>query len=252
MSITSFDLACSSVATRIRMKYIMRYFANKSYTNVLECGCGEGVFINFFSKISFRLISFDLSTSIIKKLKKRFPDNELHVCDLTNMPYVDKCFDLVFAIDVIEHTNQSEIALAEINRVIKDNGLLALSVPSIKWDYILTLIRGGRSDFGHYDQYKKEEILALLRKTGFEIIYFEEMQELICALYEGLLVKCASSFYGSDAVAGHRLAEIVEKSSLKSVVYILINKLLYPIFILLEMLIPPKLMFNYFFILKKN
>ncbi len=52
--------------------------------------------------------------------------------DIESIPYSDECFDLVIANHVLEHVKNVDLALAEINRVLKKEGLAILQTPFSK------------------------------------------------------------------------------------------------------------------------
>ena len=56
----------------------------------------------------------------------------MRVGDVCHIPHVDNSFDLVLATDIIEHVDNDERALAEINRVLRPGGTAILSVPAFK------------------------------------------------------------------------------------------------------------------------
>jgi SAM-dependent methyltransferase len=84
--------------------------------------------------------------------------------ELTALPYPEGRFDLVAALDIIEHVEDDTGALAEIDRVLARDGTLLLSVP-------LHPSRWTRFDaaVGHYRRYRPEELLALLASRGFVV-----------------------------------------------------------------------------------
>jgi len=49
--------------------------------------------------------------------------------EITALPYDDRQFDLVAAFDVIEHVAEHRLTFRELSRVLKDGGVLILSVP---------------------------------------------------------------------------------------------------------------------------
>ena len=52
---------------------------------------------------------------------------------LTELPYQDNSFDMVCAFDVIEHIEDDELAVREIQRVLKPNGHAFLTVPAYQF-----------------------------------------------------------------------------------------------------------------------
>jgi ubiquinone/menaquinone biosynthesis C-methylase UbiE len=49
---------------------------------------------------------------------------------ILELPFADNTFDLVCAFDVIEHVEDDKLALAEMKRVCKPNGLITVTVPA--------------------------------------------------------------------------------------------------------------------------
>lgn len=64
-----------------------------------------------------------VSDSYFKKIK-------FSHCDITNLPYDDKKFDKLFCVSVLEHLEptQVKLALEQFKRVIKDDGLIILTI----------------------------------------------------------------------------------------------------------------------------
>ena len=69
----------------------------------------------------------DISTSAAEKLNAS--GGTAQTGDISNLPFSDQQFDLVCAFDVIEHVRDDRQALAELSRVLKDDGILIISVP---------------------------------------------------------------------------------------------------------------------------
>ncbi len=53
--------------------------------------------------------------------------------DGRNLPFGDDEFDLVSALDVIEHNEEDVAMLREIYRVLKPGGLVLITVPALQW-----------------------------------------------------------------------------------------------------------------------
>jgi SAM-dependent methyltransferase len=81
------------------------------------------------------------------------------------MPFADRTFDLVCALDIIEHVEDDEGAMAELARVSTADSTLLLSTP---------LHPGMWTPFddfvGHCRRYEPEQIQALLHRHGFTVI----------------------------------------------------------------------------------
>jgi len=84
----------------------------------MEVGCGRGAFQNLVEDYT----GLDLSNSVKPYLSKSF------IQGLANhLPFADSQFDALWSIHTLEHVNEPELALSEMCRVLKPNGLLYLA-----------------------------------------------------------------------------------------------------------------------------
>jgi SAM-dependent methyltransferase len=83
---------------------------------------------------------------------------------VTALPFPDAAFDLVCALDIVEHVGDDERALAELARVAAPGGVLLLSAPlhPSRWTAFDDLV-------GHYCRYEPDELLAKLARHGLAV-----------------------------------------------------------------------------------
>jgi SAM-dependent methyltransferase len=80
------------------------------------------------------------------------------------LPFADESFDLVTALDVVEHLDDDVAGLKEMNRVLKKDGKTLIFVPAFMW------LWGVQDDISnHRIRYTKKQIVERLEKAGFEI-----------------------------------------------------------------------------------
>jgi len=74
--------------------------------------------------------------------------------------------DALIYVNVLEHIEDDRAELAHAYRALRPGGYLCMFVPALRWLY-------SRFDasFGHHRRYHKDELLALLRNSGFQIAY---------------------------------------------------------------------------------
>ena len=105
----------------------------------LDLGCGEGrhCFGAYMSE-NIDVFGFDMSLSDVSTAKKNFDQfNEkksskscnFGVADAKKLPFKDNTFDFIVCSEVLEHIIDYQSALSEINRILKPQGKLAVSVP---------------------------------------------------------------------------------------------------------------------------
>lgn len=97
----------------------------------------------------------DISAPAVAELRRRGARAALG--EITALPFDDAAFDLVCALDIIEHVDDDEGAFSELSRVAKPGGTLLLSVPlhPARWTPF--------DDFvGHKRRYEPQSLLAKL------------------------------------------------------------------------------------------
>lgn len=87
---------------------------------------------------------------------------KLSVGDVRTLPYPNDTFDVVIAIEVLEHIPDPEAGLSEAMRVLKPGGYAITALP-VQLPLMMHL----------YDFDTPDEVLALYKKVGLEVIDFE-------------------------------------------------------------------------------
>ncbi|MFA6308021.1 MAG: class I SAM-dependent methyltransferase [Patescibacteria group bacterium] len=99
--------------------------------NILDLGCGDGTHAGMVRKFFLGSIyAIDPSDDIIAKAKSRYQDINFQPASAYDLPYEDSFFDLVYAIDVIEHLKTPEKMLKEVERVLKSGGIVVFQTPN--------------------------------------------------------------------------------------------------------------------------
>lgn len=119
----------------------------------IEIGCGEGFStfrINKFLPQKIELSASEYVKKLIPKAQKLNPEVKITQESIYELKHKDKTFDIVFLLEVLEHLDYPKIALKEIKRVLKDDGVLVLGVPREPLWHILNMTRGKYiKDFGN-------------------------------------------------------------------------------------------------------
>lgn len=98
---------------------------------VLDVGCGEGYGVNLLSKNVTKIIGLDIDKNIIAHASKKYGKNCIYkLYDGKKIPYKANTFDAVIFLQVIEHINDDKNHIAEIYRVLKNNGIFILTTPN--------------------------------------------------------------------------------------------------------------------------
>lgn len=106
----------------------------------------------------------DISAQALAKLQAGGADAVLG--SISALPFADASFDLICALDVIEHVDDDQRALAELARVAAPRATLLMSVP------LHPQLWTPFDDFvGHRRRYETAEILPLLSRCGFAVTH---------------------------------------------------------------------------------
>ena len=94
--------------------------------DVLEIATGPGLLAKHVAHAANKMIATDYSDGMIAEARKgTYPDNlTFQVADATNLPFPDHSFDVVLIANALHVLPEPEKALREIDRVLKDKGLL--------------------------------------------------------------------------------------------------------------------------------
>jgi SAM-dependent methyltransferase len=97
----------------------------------------------------------DISAPALAKLGAR--GAQVVLSEVTSLPFADGAFDLVCALDIIEHVDDGDGALSELSRVAKSGAALLISVP------LHPSLWTSFDDFvGHKRRYEPPHLLAKL------------------------------------------------------------------------------------------
>ena len=118
-----------------RLHTAMQYIENHGpYENILDFGCGSGVMLSFLSQHSQHVTAVDIDLVPLERVKKYIPlaENVLDL-DAKHTPIsqlTPKSFDLINALDVLEHVADLPRTLTELLNLLKPGGQLVVSGPT--------------------------------------------------------------------------------------------------------------------------
>lgn len=155
---------------------------------VLEIATGPGLLAKHVAYAAKWMVATDYSEGMIREAQKgKYADNlTFEIANATNLPYEDHSFDVVLIANALHVMPEPEKALREIDRVLRDGGLLIApnfvshkaGVISRLWSGILKL---AGIKFEH--QWSGEEYLAWLRKNGWKVQYKKSCPARISLMY---------------------------------------------------------------------
>ena len=152
----------------------------RSGDRVLDVGCGAGRHAYEAMQRGATVIAYDLDTAEIKDtavlmdalVESGAPGRGAAVNgDALHLPFADATFDRVIAAEVLEHIPADTAAIAELARVVRPGGTVAVTVP--RWGPELT--NWALSDEyhsvpgGHIRIYRKSVLAGRLAAAGLSV-----------------------------------------------------------------------------------
>src|SRR5678816_2484856 len=129
---------------------------------ILDVGCGTGANLLMLSQFG-DAEGVDISEDALAFCRERGLEKvELGAGE--ELPYDDGTFDLVTALDVVEHMDNVLAGLKEMRRVLRPGGRVLLFVPTFMF------LWGLQDDVSHHRRrYRMPELGRVLEQAGFEI-----------------------------------------------------------------------------------
>lgn len=151
---------------------LLKEFSNTA--SILEVGCGRGILLEYLKKKKFdNAIGVDISKEQIELAQSKglnvIEDDILRFLEIS-----DSSFDIIFAIDLIEHFDKRELLklFNLFHNKLKENGILILQTPNGQAIFSGRLIYG---DLTHLTIFTPGSLKQILKISGFkEILFYEK------------------------------------------------------------------------------
>lgn len=129
---------------------------------ILDVGCGTGANLLMLSQYG-DAEGVDVSEDALTFCRERGLE-QVKLGAAEKLPYDDDTFDLVTALDVVEHLDDDLAGLREMRRVLRPGGRVLLFVPTFMF------LWGLQDDVSHHRRrYRLPELRRVLEQAGFEI-----------------------------------------------------------------------------------
>lgn len=144
--------------------------AAKVSGKILDVGCGQKPYEKLFK--SSQYIGLEIDTYENRRNKKAD-----YFYDGNKFPFQDSEFDGIVVNEVFEHVFNPSDFLAEINRVLKPEGMLLMTVPFV-WD---------EHEQPHdYARYSSFGLISIVEKNGFKVIEHRKSMNDIRVIFQML------------------------------------------------------------------
>ena len=144
------------------------------HKQVLELATGTGLIAKHIVRSADHIEATDASQEMIEQAKQGVKSTKLYfsVQDMFHLPYADQSFDVVIVSNALHIVPEPERALAEIRRVLKEDGILIAPT----FTHADNDFRGNvkalfmkLAGFPLHSKWTSEEYLRFLRQNGWAV-----------------------------------------------------------------------------------
>ncbi len=151
---------------RILESFVKEIIANLNVEGrapqILDVGCGTGANLEMLAQFG-DAEGVDVSEDALAFCRARGLTRVSHGA-AERLPYADASFDLVTALDVVEHLDDDAGGLREMRRVLRPRGRALLFVPAFMW------LWGVQDDVSHHRRrYTLPQLTKRVRAAGFAV-----------------------------------------------------------------------------------
>lgn len=178
-------------------------------TKVIDVGCGAGRHAFEAYRRGADVVAFDHDEAELRSvdtiLRAMAETGEapaaasakVVVGDALKLPYADETFDCVIASEILEHIPQDDAAIAELIRVLKVGGTLAVSVPRWLPEQVCWMLSDEyhSNEGGHVRIYRASDLRGKISGGGVKLTHTHHAHALHSPFW---WLKCAVGVQNTD------------------------------------------------------
>lgn len=149
----------SNEVIKEELDYIAKMFSKRP--TLLDLGSGPGNHALYFKQKGIDVLCADISDEMLKKCK----DKGLKIvkADFEKLSFPINSFDIVFAYSSLSHAPKNKMPkiLNDINNILKDSGVFAISLKEGKLEGFLDFSKGGKRWFSLYSDNEIRNLLGV-------------------------------------------------------------------------------------------
>ena len=150
------------------------HYARMGQLQILDIGCGTGAMLDDLRPFG-DVIGADFSPEALQFCVTRGAPADLARADVRRLPFADSSFDVVTAMDIIEHIDDDKAASSEIFRVLKPGGRLLVTVPAFP-----SLWSEHDEALYHFRRYTAPRLKDLFQRVGLRV---DKLSYTVTALF---------------------------------------------------------------------
>jgi 2-polyprenyl-3-methyl-5-hydroxy-6-metoxy-1,4-benzoquinol methylase len=158
---------------------VVRKFKHEG--RILDIGCSAGFFLKVARDLNWETYGLEISEDTAGIARNRY-GLEVAVGELQESTFSSNYFDVVTLWDLLEHVADPKKTLSIVNRILKDDGIVAISTPNVdglfpKSSYKVANLLNywpHPEPPRHLFQFSKKTLKRLLELTGFALVKIQD------------------------------------------------------------------------------
>lgn len=135
----------------------------KPLPKILDVGCGMGLMLESLQEYG-EVYGVDASYDAVEYCQNKWGKNIIQGTLPGNISFEKGSFDVVVALDVLEHIDDDKAALHECYELLNKDGVMLITVPALNclWGYNDVAVQ-------HKRRYNKQDLISKCKQEGFKI-----------------------------------------------------------------------------------
>lgn len=163
---------------------------------ILEVGCGTGgnlEMLGKFGNVSALEMDETARAIALEKTSGRYDIRAGYCPD--KIPFTEHKFDLICIFDVLEHIEQDTETLSSIQKLLKKNGRILITVPAYQWLY------GAHDKFLHHKRrYTANQLQRKIAAANFKCTKISYFNTILFPL--AAIVRLKDKWFGNTTASG--------------------------------------------------
>jgi len=141
----------------------------------LDVGAGRGRYSKLLCDKGYNVVSTDINPEMLEIISQRGIPSERRVADAEHLPFPAEDFDVVTAMDITMHVQNTGKFMEELYRVLKPSGELFINISNgkslyVRWAKKLNPNLKALQDNYLRKNFTPEEFKGLLNEAGFKVV----------------------------------------------------------------------------------
>jgi SAM-dependent methyltransferase len=123
-----------ATASRILARKVLRVLNKDGKGQLLDVGCSHGAFSFELARRGYTVVGIDVNRESVEVAQKiqgylGLKNMVFHHMDILSSHFSEKQFDVIMMFETLEHIKEDSKVVCEFGRILKDDGILIVSVP---------------------------------------------------------------------------------------------------------------------------